>query len=166
MNRSRYALLTLALTVLDPTVAMAAADMQFPGGARLVTGVNRVNEPFCFVLTPLAGAQAVVQGPRLWLRVDQQRGGIIARNPPPTVRLSDEDITVQPVEARLTMVPADSAEALIAALYADRPLEFTWTDTRQERHTVRIEPKDFRAAYDAAVKACGWTPRAAPGGRR
>ena len=148
--------LTLAAGSLAPSVA-PGQPREFPGGARLVTSTDKKNQPVCFVVTPMRGAQAVVQGPRLWFRTDPRLGAVIARNPRPTARPDQgNDIELAPTEARLISMSQDAANPLIASLYAGRPVVLTWTDVKNEQHTARIDPGGFTAAHDAAVKECGW----------
>lgn len=148
--------LTLALGALVPTVA-AGQLREFPGGARLVTSTDRKNQLVCTVVTPMRGAQAVVQGPRLWFRTDLRLGAVIARNSQPTAHVDQgEAIDLVPVEARVISLSGEAAKPLIASLYAGRAVVLTWTDVKKERHTARIDPGGFAAAHDAAVKECGW----------
>jgi hypothetical protein len=157
MRRALW-ILTLAFNTVLPCLA-GAQPREFPGGARLVPGTDRKGQPVCSVVTPMHGAQAIVQGSGLWFRTDSQLGAVIARSSEPTVRSDQgEPVTVVLVEARVMAVPRDEADALIVALYAGRSLVLTWTDVEKERHTVRIDPGGFAAARDAAVKACGWPP--------
>jgi hypothetical protein len=150
--------LTLVLGALVPSVT-AGQPRESPGGARFVTSTDKKNQTVCSVVTPMRGAQAIVQGPRLWFRTDQHLGAVIARNPPPTARPDQGqavDVDLAPIEARVISMSREAARSLIAALYAGRPLVLTWTDVKKEKHTARIDPGGFAAAHDAAVKECGW----------
>jgi hypothetical protein len=156
--RHVLSVLTLTVSILVTSVA-PGQPREFPGGARLVKTTDRKNQPVCLVLTPMRGAQAVVQGPRLWFRTDLHLGTVIARNPPPTARPDQEeaaDLDLVAVEARVISMSREAASSLIASLSAGRPLVLTWTDVKKERHTARIDPGGFAAAHDAAVKECGW----------
>ena len=145
--------LAVALAVLLPSAALGQ-PREFPGGARLLASKDGKR---CYVVTPMRGAQAVVQGPHLWFRTDQRVGAMIARTPPPTAEPDQgPPVELVPTEARVVSTSSDAARPLIASLYAGRPIVFAWTDVKKERHTARIEPGGFAAAHDAAVQECGW----------
>jgi len=112
------------------------------------------------VFTAMRGIQAAVYDSAtiaIWVHEKQ---GVVARDSAPMMRIDEASplrlaATEKP---QMITVPPAKARGIIEALYARRKIVVRWYDfPHKDQKNFTVESGDFGAAYDHAVKVCGWS---------
>lgn len=150
----------IAAVLLIPSLA-GGESLPFPGGATFQFKIDEMTDKkACSVFTPMRGVQAAVYDSATVAFWVPEQQGVVARDPAPIMRIDEASSfrLVATEKPHMIGVPPPKAREVVEALYTRRKIAVRWYNfPHREQKNLTVETGDFGAAYDHAVKVCGWS---------